>query len=35
MAFIIKRELYSHLERVVDKFEDVANEIDDLVIDNA
>jgi uncharacterized protein Yka (UPF0111/DUF47 family) len=35
MAFIIKRERYSHLERVVDKFEDVANEIDDLVIDNA
>jgi uncharacterized protein len=35
MAFIIKLELYSHLERVVDKFEDVANEIDNLVIDHA
>jgi len=35
MAFIIKLELYSHLERVVDKFEDVANEIDNLVIDHS
>lgn len=33
--FIIRRELYSHLERVVDRFEDVANEIDGLVIDHA
>jgi len=35
MAFIVARELYSHLERVVDRFEDVANEIDGLVIDHA
>ncbi|WP_254605051.1 DUF47 family protein [Sphingomonas bacterium] len=35
MAFIIGREIYSHLERVVDKFEDVANEIQGLVIDHA
>ncbi len=35
MHFIIARELYSHLERVVDRFEDVANEIDGLVIDHA
>lgn len=35
MAFVIKLELYSHLERVVDKFKDVANEIDNLVIDHA
>jgi hypothetical protein len=35
MEFIIKLELYSHLERVVDRFEDVANEIDNLVIDHA
>ncbi len=35
MEFIIALELYSHLERVVDKFEDVANEIDNLVIDHA
>lgn len=35
MAFIIAKEIYSHLERVVDKFEDVANEIQGLVIDHA
>ena len=33
--FLIARELYRHLERVVDRFEDVANEIDGLVIDHA
>ena len=32
MRFFIAREIYSHLERVVDRFEDVANEIDGLVI---
>lgn len=35
IQFIIRRELFSHLERVVDRFEDVANEIDGLVIDHA
>ena len=35
MQFIIGREIYSHLERVVDRFEDVANEIQGLVIDFA
>lgn len=35
MAFLIGKEIYSHLERVVDKFEDVANEIQGLVIDHA
>jgi len=35
LRFIIERELYNHLEKVVDRFEDVANEIDGLVIDNA
>jgi uncharacterized protein len=35
MRFIVFREIYSHLERVVDRFEDVANEIDGLVIDHA
>lgn len=35
MQFIICKEIYSHLERVVDKFEDVANEIQGLVIDHA
>lgn len=34
MAFIINREIYSSLERVADKFEDVANEIQGLVLDH-
>ena len=35
MKFIVGREIYSHLEKVVDRFEDVANEIQGLVIDHA
>jgi uncharacterized protein len=35
MAFVVRREIYSHLERVCDRFEDVANEIQGLVIDHA
>ncbi|MGQ3227588.1 MAG: DUF47 family protein, partial [Blastomonas fulva] len=35
LRFIVERELFTHLERVVDRFEDVANEIDGLVIDHA
>lgn len=35
MAFIIGREIYGHLEKVVDRFEDVANEIQGLVVDHA
>jgi uncharacterized protein Yka (UPF0111/DUF47 family) len=35
VRFLIEREIYSHLEKVVDRFEDVANEIDGLVIDHA
>ncbi len=35
MAFIVAKEIYKHLERVADAFEDVANEIDSLVIDHA
>ena len=35
MAFVIRREIYSHLEKVVDRLEDVANEIQGLVIDHA
>ena len=35
MEFILRREIYGHLERVVDRFEDVANEIQGLVIDHA
>ena len=35
MRFIVDREIYKHLERIVDSFEDVANEIDGIVIDHA
>ena len=35
LKFIVLREIYSHLERVVDRFEDVANEIDGIVIDHS
>lgn len=35
MTFIVGREIYGHLEKVVDRFEDVANEIQGLVIDHA
>jgi predicted phosphate transport protein (TIGR00153 family) len=34
MAFMVAREIYKNLERVADAFEDVANEIDSLVIDH-
>jgi hypothetical protein len=35
MQFIITSEIYQHLERIMDAFEDVANEIDDIVVDHA
>ena len=35
MKFIVAREIYKHLERIADAFEDVANEIDGIVIDHA
>lgn len=35
MRFIVYNEIYRHLEKVCDKFEDVANQIDGLVIDHA
>ena len=35
MAFFVGREVYSHLERVLDGFEDVADEIQGIVIDHA
>jgi predicted phosphate transport protein (TIGR00153 family) len=35
MAFAVTREVFKHLERVMDAFEDVANRIDDIVIDHA
>ena len=33
--FVVAREIYKHLERITDAFEDVANEIDGIVIDHA
>ncbi|MGK2910968.1 MAG: DUF47 domain-containing protein, partial [Sphingobium sp.] len=35
LKFVVDREIYKHLERIVDAFEDVANEIDGIVIDHA
>jgi len=35
MQFIATSEIYQHLERIADAFEDVANEIDGIVIDHA
>jgi uncharacterized protein Yka (UPF0111/DUF47 family) len=35
MAFMVGREVYRHLERVLDAFEDVADEIQGIVIDHA
>lgn len=35
IQFIVAREIFKHLERVVDAFEDVANEIDGIVIDHS
>lgn len=34
MAFIIGTEMYSHLEKVVDRFEDVANRVNGIVIEH-
>jgi uncharacterized protein len=34
MSFVIGREIYGHLEMVVDRFDDVANEISSLVIEH-
>jgi uncharacterized protein len=34
IAFVIGTEIYDHLEQVVDRFEDVANEISGIVIEN-
>ena len=35
MKFMVAREIYTHLERITDAFEDVANEIDGIVIDHS
>ena len=34
MGFIVGREIYSHLEKVVDRFEDVANRVSGIVIEH-
>jgi uncharacterized protein len=33
MSFIVGSQVYDHLEKVVDRFEDVANEISSIVVD--
>ncbi len=35
MRFAVARDIFKHLERIVDAFEDVANEVDGIVIDHA
>lgn len=35
LQFVVQREIFKHLERIVDAFEDVANVIDGIVIDHA
>ena len=35
MRFVVGQEIYGHLERILDRFEDVANEVQGLVIDHA
>ena len=35
MKFVVGSELYDHLEKVVDRFEDVANKVSSLVTDHA
>jgi predicted phosphate transport protein (TIGR00153 family) len=35
LQFVVSRDIFKHLERIVDAFEDVANEIDGIVIDHA
>lgn len=35
LQFVVEREVYKHLERITDAFEDVADEIDGIVIEHA
>jgi predicted phosphate transport protein (TIGR00153 family) len=35
LHFLVAREIYKHLERIADEFEDVANQIDGIVVDHA
>jgi len=34
MGFFIGNEIYDHLEKVVDRFDDVANELHGIVIEH-
>ena len=34
MAFITGNEVYDHLEKVVDRFDDVANDIHGIMLEN-
>jgi uncharacterized protein Yka (UPF0111/DUF47 family) len=34
MEFVVGNEVYDHLEKVMDRFEDVANEISAIVIEH-
>ena len=35
LRFVVEREVFKHLERIVDAFKDAANEIDGIVIDHS
>jgi predicted phosphate transport protein (TIGR00153 family) len=35
LQFVVEREVYKHLERITDAFEDVADQIDGIVIEHA
>jgi predicted phosphate transport protein (TIGR00153 family) len=35
IRFVVAREIFQHLEKIADKFEDVANHIDGLAVDHA
>lgn len=35
IEFAVRREIFKHLERIIDAFEDVANQIDSIVIDHS
>jgi uncharacterized protein len=35
LRFVVEREVYKHLERIVDAFEDVADQIDGIVIEHS
>jgi uncharacterized protein Yka (UPF0111/DUF47 family) len=34
MAYIVGAEIYDHLEKVVDRFEDVSNQISSVLIEH-